>query len=137
MSPACCAEFQGLLTWPHSVHSLSARSSLNSSCGVNCTTSYDAFSRISVSAHSALATTMGLESPSRSCRQHHSRVRQSVLTALTVSMVVFSCQCAHLHGSVHGVEIANQVVQESPVVKQSEHILNVVDDCLMSACTAH
>jgi hypothetical protein len=49
------------------VHSLSARSSLNSSAGVKRTTSYDAFSLISVSAHSALATTIGLESPSRSC----------------------------------------------------------------------
>mmetsp|Transcript_57095 Transcript_57095/g.180719 ORF Transcript_57095/g.180719 Transcript_57095/m.180719 type:complete len:232 (+) Transcript_57095:931-1626(+) len=55
-------------TCPHSVHSLSAATSLNRVWLVTRNTSLELLSWISASAATALATTIGLESPRRSCR---------------------------------------------------------------------
>lgn len=62
-------------TWPHSVHSLSTASSLNSVWLLICSTSLPATSATSCSAASALATTMGLASDSRSCRRNRRRFK--------------------------------------------------------------
>lgn len=54
-------------TWPHSVHSFNARSSLESEDALIWKTGLPLISWISLSAATALATTIGLASPIKSC----------------------------------------------------------------------
>lgn len=73
------------LTWPHSVHSLSARSSLATVAWVSSSTGLPDSSWISDRAATALATTMGLASPIRSWRGGGRGGAQSQRTQMYIS----------------------------------------------------